>query len=96
MVYLAFWEFLQTWRLGVRFGDRCPLWLILLLGTTAGISFNVVVWLQYNLFKYCTILDTISTGLSWAHFFFMWIVFVIPYVYEYSPNLLGRRNRATG
>eukprot|EP00439_Symbiodinium_sp_Y106_P042354 s1203_g5.t1 len=84
MVYLAFWEFLQTWRLGVRFGDRCPLWLILLLGTTAGISFNVVVWLQYNLFKYCTILDTISTGLSWAHFFFMWIVFVIPYVYE--PN----------
>eukprot|EP00439_Symbiodinium_sp_Y106_P082521 s31_g21.t4 len=52
MVYLAFWEFLQCWRLGARFGDRYPLWLVLSLGMSAGIAFNVAVWLQYNIFKY--------------------------------------------
>ncbi|CAK9098440.1 unnamed protein product [Durusdinium trenchii] len=85
MVYLAFWQFLQTWRMGARLADRCPLWLILFLGAAAGISFNVAVWLQYNLLKY-----TFGHDFNWPVFgslVFMWVVFIIPYIWEYSPNL---------
>ena len=88
MVYLALWEFLQTWRMGVRFGDRCPLWLVLLLGEAAGISFNVAIWLQYNAFKY-----TFGHDVNWpvlGSLAFMWITFILPYMCEYSPKLLGR------
>eukprot|EP00438_Fugacium_kawagutii_P007127 Skav214877 [mRNA] locus=scaffold1430:131859:133148:- [translate_table: standard] len=90
MVYLAFWEFLQCWRMGVRFGNRCPLWLVLLLGMSAGIMFNVVVWLQYTVFKYMFGYD-----FNWpvvASLAFMWFVFVIPYICEYAPKFKAQRS----
>eukprot|EP00438_Fugacium_kawagutii_P008704 Skav236564 [mRNA] locus=scaffold1066:460086:461324:- [translate_table: standard] len=62
IVYLAFWEFLQCWRMGVKFGERCPLWLVLLLGMSAGFFFNAVVWLQYTMIRLDTCLGLASIG----------------------------------
>ncbi|CAE7352461.1 slc38a6 [Symbiodinium natans] len=90
MVYLAFWEMLQCWRMGARFGDRCPLWLILFLGMTAGISFNAALWLQYNMFKY-----KFGYNFNWpvvGSLAFMWIVFIVPYVWEYAR--MGRKTES--
>ena len=75
------------WRLGVRFGDRCSLWLIFLLGEAAGIGFNVAIWMQYTVLKYTFGHDV--NGPVLGSLAFMWITFILPYVYEYSPKLFG-------
>ena len=81
MVYLALWEFLVCWRMGARYSHRFPLCLILFLGMTAGIGFNILLWLQYTIFKVVFGYD------------FQWPVVgslvnsvsMIPYIFEYSP-----------
>ena len=88
MVYLALWEFLMCWRMAARYSHRFPLWLILFLGMSAGIGFNVALWLQYTIFKY-----VFGYDFQWPVFgslVFMNLVWVVPYIAEYSPLCKAR------